>query len=141
MKVYTVMVQKPRGLPGVLARASLEIMPGLKGWRPEESDDGKTSAMVLIFATVPHAEKATARLFARGWQVGEYVMNADIDLKAQRLYVHDPVGGWDSVDPARVEYGEDGKPKHCWDYLRSKREAEWPEGKAVPDELKRNLNS
>ena len=136
MKVFTIMVQKPRRLPGFLARAALNRLPGLRGWTAGEMANEKEHALVLIFATVPHAEDGVARLFLRGWRVGQVVMNADIDEEARRLHVHDPVGGWDSVDPERLERNENGEPVHCWDYLRNRREIEWPAGRPVPEALK-----
>lgn len=62
--------------------------------------------LVLVFSTVPHAEKSRERLMQAGIRCGQYIMEADWERETGSLYVHGPVCGWENVDQdlrARVE--------------------------------------
>lgn len=62
--------------------------------------------LVLVFSTVPHAEKSRERLMQAGIRCGRYIMEADWERETDSLYIHGPVCGWENVDQdlrARVE--------------------------------------
>lgn len=88
-----------RRLPGIL---------GI-GYAPP-TGPGETGGVMLMFGSRTHAEKAQAEMACSGYAVGQYIMNAEQDPHTRTVRVLDPVDGWDSVDPADLIRGTDGKP-------------------------------
>ena len=115
MVVFTVMVRKPRLMPGVIAGRVLQRLPGFVAATREQG------GMIAAFGTVRHAESARLHLYGSGWAVGKYIMIADVDPELQEMTVHRPVEGWKNVDPADIEQGPDGE-RRIWDYLQNRRQ-------------------
>ena len=117
MVVFTVMVRKPRLMPGAIAVRVMQRLPGFVAASREQG------GMIAAFGTVRHAESARLHLYGSGWAVGKYIMIADADPELREMTVHRPVDGWDGVDPEDVEQGPDGE-RRIWDFLQNRRQKE-----------------
>lgn len=101
MKAYTfVAVAKDLLWRPRLARKIFRYEPGLRAVVQD------IPRLILVFSTVPHAEKTREKLTKAGVRCGLVIMEADWDKGTEHLQIHGPACGWENVDPdirARID--------------------------------------
>lgn len=106
MKVFTlaVVTLDPAVHPvrALREKAMMEKLNGLVGIVPG------AGCALIAFATAPHAEKAREKFLRMRISCGKYIMIATLSSDRKHLQIHEPVCGWDQVDPADLDIDPSG---------------------------------